>query len=277
MRSPGHRFRRAASVSIVLGALCIVSLQAPLAAAPNDYPPPISPSTGILKLPDQDATTGLIFTNTHAYAYGGDPLAVVIKVDVYDNYLGDFTKYHWVYTVTNNSYEPNPGSSNGFSGFETAMPADVLDLGDVAAPNGIPPWAVNCCSGVPLEWDLPNTAGAPVGGGTRPGETEVYSFTSAPRLVTVSTGWFHTWEADVQAAIVSFPEGEGPEVPDVLTEPNQELCCHPGEGGGGFVCEVLPAGQCTSIGGIIVVNCESCPPATPAKKSSWGAIKRTYR
>ena len=275
MRFPRPRFRRAASVSIVLGALCIVSLQTALARA-NDYPPPASPSTGILKLPDQNATTGLIFTNTHAYAFGGDPIAVVIKVDVYDNYLGDFTKYHWVYTVTNNSFEPNPGSSNGFSGFETAMPADVPDLGDVSAPDGIPPWTVNCCSGLPLEWDLPSTPGVPVGGGTLPGETEVYSFTSTPRLITISTGWFHTWEADVQTTIVSYPEGDGPEVPDVLTEPNQELCCHPDEAGN-FVCEVLPAGQCASIGGVIVFNCDNCPPATPTKKNSWGTIKKTYR
>jgi len=275
MSFPTHHFRRAAFVSIVLGALCTVCLQAGLARA-HDYPPPTSPSTGILKLPDANAITGLIFTNTHSYAFGGDPLAVVIKVDVYDNYLGDFSKYHWVYTVTNNSFEPNPGSSNGFSGFETAMPADVSDLGDVSAPDGIPPWTVDCCSNLPLEWDLSNAAGAPVGGGTLRGETEVYSFTSAPRLVTISTGWFHTWEGGGQTNVVGFPEGEGPEVPDLLSEPNQELCCHLGQEGG-FVCEVLPAGQCASTGGVMVFDCDNCPPATPTKKNSWGAIKKTYR
>jgi hypothetical protein len=250
-------------------------LQAGLAQAAG-YPPPASPPTGVPRSPDPNAITGLIFTNTHSYAFGADPIAVVIKVDVYDNYLGDFTKYHWVYTVTNNSFEPNPGSSNGFSGFETALPVAVPDLGDVAAPDGIPPWAINCCSGAPIEWDLTNTGGAAVSGGTLPGETEVYSFTSAPRLITISTGWFHTWENDVQTNIVNYPAGDGPEVPDVLTEPNQELCCYQ-NAAGAFVCEVLPAGQCASIGGVIVVNCDNCPPTTPTKKNSWGAIKKTYR
>ncbi|HKQ57730.1 MAG TPA: hypothetical protein VJY35_07660 [Candidatus Eisenbacteria bacterium] len=264
--------RTASLVGVLIGSVGILSSTSAWATG---YPPPASPPTGINRPANPNAITGLIFTNTHSYAYNANPAAVVIKVEVFDNFAGDFTKYHWVYTVTNNGYDPNPPQTNGFSGFETALPAPVPDLGDVSAPDGIPPWIINTYSGLPVEWDLPNTPGAPVGGGTLPGQTEVYSFTSSPRLITVSTGWFHTWLNDGQAIIVNYPEGDGPEVPDVLAPPNQELCCH--QGPAGYLCEVLPAGQCAAIGGVIVVNCEQCPPNTPVKRNTWGSVKRGYR
>src|SRR5436305_1249580 len=130
-------------------------------------------------------TAGPFFTNTHAYG------VIDIKVEVYNNYFGDFTKYWWVYTVTNHAYDPNPPVSNGFSGFELALPAFVPDIANVTAPDGIPPWVINCCSGRPVEWDLRNADGAPVNGGTLPGQTEQYTFTTSPRLITLSQGWFH--------------------------------------------------------------------------------------
>ena len=270
-----YAFPSRTSLTRLLAVACALVLCAgPIAAA--EYPPPTSPVQGQPQSPGQPGTLGLIFTNTHNYAFGADPLAVVIKVEVFDNYAGDFTKYHWVYTVTNNSFEPNPGSSNGFSGFETTLPASVPDIGDISAPDGIPPWAINCCSGAPVEWDLSNSAGAPVAGGTLPGQTEVYGFTTLPRLIVQSTGWFHTWETDIQTFIVSYPPGDGVEVPDVLSEPNQELCCHV-DAKGSYVCEILPAGQCTAIGGQIVANCDNCPPIVPTKKSSWGKVKHIYR
>ncbi len=211
-----------------------------------------------------------IFSNTHAYGL------VTIKVDVFDNYFGDFTKYHWVYTVTNHTFDPNPPVSNGFSGFELALPVLVPDIADITAPDGIGPWIINCCSGLPVEWDLTNTGGAAVLGGTMPGQTEVYSFTTAPRLVTVSSGWFHTWELDFQTNIVTYPLGNEPEVPDVLSAPGQELCCieHPP---GVFTCIVLPAGQCRAAGGFVVVSCTQCPPIVNTDKTTWSKLKKFYR
>src|SRR5262245_41470548 len=156
--------RRGAAAGLVL---LVVPTLASAAYPPVQQPPagdrPVFPGkTGTL--------IGPIFTNVHNYGN------VIIKVDVYNNFFGDFTKYRWVYTVTNLGFEPNPGTSNGFSGFELALPAAVPDINDIAAPDGIPPWAINCCSGAPVEWDLTNTAGAPVAGGTLPGQTEEYSF-----------------------------------------------------------------------------------------------------
>ena len=134
-------------------------------------------------------------------------------MQVFDNFNGDFGKYLWQYTVTNNSYDPNPGTSNGFSGFETALPAGVPDLQDLFAPTA--DWVFDCCSGQPVEWDIRDSIGL----GLMPGESGVFGFTSAPRFITNSTGWFHTWENDVQTNLVYYPVGDGPEVPDVLRPP----------------------------------------------------------
>ena len=159
------------------------------------------------------ASATLIFTNTHDYAFGGDPTAIQIQVDIFDN--GPL--YLWQYTVTNNSFDPNPGTSNGFSGFETALPAFVPDLGNITGPSAS--WDFNCCSGQPVEWDIDNTAG----NGVMPGETGIFSFTSLPRFIVNSTGYFHTWENDGQTNVttydISSSDGLGPEVPDVLRPP----------------------------------------------------------
>jgi len=152
----------------------------------------------------------LIFSNTHSYQFRGDPAAIVIDVEVHDNYFGNYSKYFWQYKVTNNSYNPNPGLSNGFSGFETALPAGVPDLADLVAPNSN--WIFDCCSGQPVEWDIRNSAG----NGVMPGEVGIFSFTSRPRFITQSAGWFHTWEFNSQTNIVNYPPGNGVEVPDVL-------------------------------------------------------------
>lgn len=159
------------------------------------------------------ASSAVIFSNNHQYAFGADLNAVEIFVEVFDNFAGDTGKYEWRYTVTNNSFDPNPGSSNGFSGFETALPAGVPDLQDLYAPN--PSWVFDCCSGQPVEWDIRNSAGL----GVMPGETGVFGFSSLPRLRTESTGWFHTWESEAQTTIVNYDLGNGVEVPNVLLPP----------------------------------------------------------
>lgn len=266
--------RRGCRILPWVTALVVLGLQAATASSAA-YPPIIPP-------PDPDAPQfegvprpdgGPIFVGVHNY---GD---ILIRVEIYNNYLGDFTKYHWVYRVTNFTYNPAPG--NGFSGFELALPAFVPDIADISAPDGIPPWVVNCCSGLPVEWDLRYTDGLPVGGGTLPGQTEVFSFTTLPRLITLSTGWFHSWDpGNVQFFIVNYPAGNQPECPDVLSDPGRELCCtqSPQRGASGaYVCEVLPAGQCEQQGGEVVPDCAHCPPITPTVPKTWGKVKDTYR
>ena len=274
MRNASAPTKRAFGILLAVAALATASVAVaapyPPEIVPNPTPPRITPQ------PIGNAIQGLIFTNTHNYLWNGNPTGLIIKVEVFDNYLGDFTKYHWVYTVTNNNYDPNPPVSNGFAGFELALPQPVPDIANITAPDGIPPWLINCCSGLPVEWDLTNTLGGPVGGGTMPGQIEQYKFTTSPRLITLSTGWFHTWETDVQTWITNYPPGNQPEVPDVLSEPGQERCCYL-DSTGVWQCQIFPAGQCAAIGGIIVPDCQQCPPGTPTKKRSWGKMKSIYR
>jgi hypothetical protein len=173
------------------------------------------------------ASAAVIFTNTHIYPDQlGNAGAITIQVDVSDNFLGDFSKYDWRYTVTNTFYSP-PGDTNGFSGFELALPVPVgsiPDLGDVYGPTPPPGgvtggWETNCCSGLPVEWDIRTEVGL----GIMPGETGVFGFSTAPRFLTNSTGWFHTWTRDdgvsFQTDIVEYFPLLGPEVPDVLRPP----------------------------------------------------------
>ena len=163
------------------------------------------------------ASATLIFTNTHDYAFGGDPAAVSIEVNLYDDFFGDTSKYHWEYVVTNNSYDPIAGTTNGFSGLETTLPIFVPDLADQYGPAG---WDFNCCSGLPIEWDIRLEDGL----GVMPGETDIFGFSSAPRFITQSTGWFHTWSpsgpgSSFQTHIVNYGVNNGIEVPDVLRPP----------------------------------------------------------
>lgn len=255
--------------------LSILALLLAATAPSLAYPPDIAPESHEPVEMGAPGIGGLLFHTSHDYVSPWGQ--VIIDVDVYNNYFGDFSKYHWVYTVHNISYEPEPPNSNGFSGFETTLPASVADIGDVAAPDGIGPWQIDCCSGLPVEWDLNNTDGAAVGGGTLPGETEVYSFTTSPRLVVQSTGWFHSWTGDIQNYIFDYPPGDGVEVPDVVSDPDQELCCWEDPAAGGYLCEILPAGECDFVAGTVVISCDDCPPVTPTQQSSWGRVKGLFQ
>jgi hypothetical protein len=152
---------------------------------------------------------------TNSYSFNGDPMAVVIESRLFDN----GTSFLWEYTVINNSYDPVPGSTNGFSGFELALPGGfVPDLGNVTQPSA--GWESNCCSGLPMEWDIRNSSGM----GIMPGETGVFSFTTLPRLVgTADDGWFHTWQQDVQASIVDYGVGNAPLAPNLLAPPTNPV------------------------------------------------------
>jgi hypothetical protein len=159
-----------------------------------------------------------IFSNTHSYAYGGDPNAVVIHVDVFNNYQGNSNLYLWQYTVTNNSYNPIPGQTNGFAGFALSLPKLAPDIGNVTGPAN---WDHSTGVDVPhaVEWDRDDD-----NGGIMPHQSGMFSFTTLPRPWTTSDGLFHTWipvpgqPNKSQYAFVNF-NGQGPEVPDVNQPP----------------------------------------------------------
>ena len=86
---------------------------------------------------------------------------------------------------------------------------------DTIYPNVPQGWAINCCSGLPVEWDKPNSNGA----GVMPPTTGIFSFCTLPRLIVPSTGWYHTWEGDIQTNIINYPPGDEIEVPDTIAPP----------------------------------------------------------
>lgn len=149
----------------------------------------------------------LIHHYDHSYSSG----AVDIALDVFDGQSGG--RYLWQYTVTNNSYDPNPGTSNGFSGFELYLPSPIPEIADITAPTpGISAtgWVTNCCSGLPLEWDIVNDNGL----GVMPGEAGIFSFTTDPRQVAINNeGWFHSWQFGVQTDIIATNGMHVPLVP----------------------------------------------------------------
>jgi hypothetical protein len=157
------------------------------------------------------AEAALIGSFGHSYL-GGD---VLIDLKIFDGQPGG--RYLWEYTVTNVGYDPVPGTSNGFSGFELFLPSPIPEIDDVL-PDGssVPPWENDCCSGSPVEWDIRNSDGL----GIMPGESGVFSFTTFPRDVAVNDdGWFHTWQLDVQTDIVPTPGMHVPWVPGLIPIP----------------------------------------------------------
>lgn len=138
------------------------------------------------------ASAGLLAHFDHSYLGG----AVEIDLDVYSGAPdAPAGKYLWKYTVTNISYDPTPGSSNGFSGFELFLPSPIPEIADITDP--APGWEHNCCSGLPQEWDIRNSNGL----GIMPGQTGIFSFTTDPRLVAINdAGWFHSWVSDLQTS-----------------------------------------------------------------------------
>lgn len=155
------------------------------------------------------ANAALIHNSTHIYGFGADPTAVEITLNLYDGQPGG--RYLWNYNVLNNGYDPNPGSSNGFSGFEIYLPTGIPEIADIM-PNllSATPWEVDGYSGHPVEWDRKNSMGF----GVMPGSSADFSFTTDPRDVAVNNnGWFHTWQNNIQTDIVGTPGMHVPWVP----------------------------------------------------------------
>jgi hypothetical protein len=194
---------------------------------------------------------------------------VDITLDLYDGQPGG--RYLWVYTVDNHTFDPIPGTSNGFSGFELFLPSPIPEIADITPNLGtVPPWDVDCCSGNPVEWDRNNTDG----NGIMPGNSGTFSFTTAPRLVAINNdGWFHTWQFDGQTDInptvgMHVPFVEGLPQPDCgnnvldpgeVCDPPGSITCPPGSPAGAFLACNAEC-QCPTCGNGIVEAGEQCDP-----------------
>lgn len=149
----------------------------------------------------------IIFSNSHTYTGSTAGGTIDINVDIDDQ--GSF--YRWIYTVVNNSYDPSPPNSNGFSGFQltVANMGFLPDLANQTAPG--PGWEFQCCASQ-VEFDIRNSSGL----GIMPGASGEFSFTTNPRAWGNSPGWFHTWISNGQYDVTNFgfgANGPGPEAP----------------------------------------------------------------
>ncbi len=113
----------------------------------------------------------------------------------------------WEYVVDNVSFDPDPGVTNGFSGFQILFPAAIPELYNQLSPTTGGPWLQNAFSGgfppFGVEWDAPLP-----GFGILPGESGSFSFCTFERVDVIvesegvgggPAGWGHTWG-------LAFPE-----------------------------------------------------------------------
>jgi hypothetical protein len=125
---------------------------------------------------------------------------------------GDFIEHDMTfeYVVENIDYDPTPGVTNGFSGFQLLFPGPVPELYNQQSPVIGGPWQQNAFSGnfppFGAEWD----ASLP-GVGIMPGETGAFSFCTFERedvLVEAAglgqgpAGWGHTWGLEFPEPII---------------------------------------------------------------------------
>ena len=111
------------------------------------------------------------------------------------------------YAVLNQTYDPLPGMTNGFSGFQIIFNQAIPELYNQQSPTVGGPWVQNAFSGAfppfGVEWDVPF---GPPNPGIMPGEIGTFSFCTFERedlVVNVEpangglgfgpNGWAHTW------------------------------------------------------------------------------------
>jgi hypothetical protein len=169
-----------------------------------------------LAVPGYAAT---VFQSTFNWTDTASGGSVQIQVQVLDNLAGNFSKYAWNYMVTNLSYNPTPGTTNGLSGFTLLFPFAIPELADQFAPSG---WILNCCGIAPpggVGWDLPNSSGSgiPVGG------SALFGFSTMPRPVKQEPGiapfitsFAYSYNSDLPVNLFTGPLAV-PTVPEPLT------------------------------------------------------------
>jgi hypothetical protein len=159
----------------------------------------------------------LVELNSHTFEWsaidgGGE---VVVTETVYEGCEGidptgaPFFEPHdmtFEYTVENISFDPMPGITNGFSGFQILFPQEVPELYNQQSPAVGGVWDQNTFSGqfppFGVEWDVSLNGGL----GIMPGETGVFSYCTFERMDVVveapNAGWFHTWGLPIGEPII---------------------------------------------------------------------------
>ncbi len=131
---------------------------------------------------------------------------------------GHPNEYTFAYTVQNLSYEPDPGTSNGLSGWQLIFDQSIMELHNQMSPITGGPWIQNAFSGsfppFGAEWDVLGSAG----NGILVGQSGTFSFCTFPRQDIVvndppaeplgggPNGWAHSWTSfDFQIFLFNGP------------------------------------------------------------------------
>lgn len=167
---------------------------------------------------------GLVQISVHQFTWT-DPVSggtVEIVEEVFEgcvDFDGTFIPHDMTfqYVVANQSYDPVPGVTNGFSGFQIIFPQQVPELYNQMSPAVGGPWIQNSFSGqfppFGVEWDVPQA----IGNGILPGQIGTFSFCTFERedLVVNSppddplgmgpNGWAHSWIGFGQVNLFNAP------------------------------------------------------------------------
>jgi hypothetical protein len=163
---------------------------------------------GVPTEPDVVCDFDLIPLRSHSFLWT-DPVSggqVIMTENVFEGcVLPDGTvnahDMTWEYVVDNLTYDPIPGVTNGFSGFQLLFPGPVPELYNQQSPAIGGPWQQNAFSGqfppFGAEWDTPNP-----GIGILPDQSGTFSFCTFEREDVIvesegvdqgPAGWAHTW------------------------------------------------------------------------------------
>lgn len=181
-----------ASMTLVLG---LLAPAAPVAAFHDGGPVLLNSHTFVWVDPD---SAGEIWMTENVFE----------GCEVDDTFIPHDMTWQWI--VNNVSYDPIPGITNGFSGFQLQFPGPVAELYNQQSPTIGGPWDQNAFSGTAppfgAEWDvrLPDA-------GIMPGETGMFSFCTFERMDVVvesegsgsgPAGWAHTWGYPIPEPII---------------------------------------------------------------------------
>jgi hypothetical protein len=153
---------------------------------------------------------------------GGQVLITVHKYEGVELPDGTFIPHDmtWVYEVENLNYDPEPGVTNGFSGFQILFPGPVAELYNQQSPTIGGPWKQNSFSGQFPPWGVEWDADLP-GTGIMPGQTGVFSFCTFERVNVFypesgsgsgPAGWAHTWGLSLPEPIIDLDGSATPGV-----------------------------------------------------------------
>lgn len=147
------------------------------------------------------AKAGVIFSDSYLWTDPASSGQARIAVQAFDNFAGDFDRYDWRYTVENLTYDPIPGTTNGFSGlhFVFALPT-VPGIGNQHGPAE---WVFNQDHAgldiLPVPAVLPFGIGwdaTPAMLGLLPGTSSEFSFTTPDNVIVLVSHLqvAHTWQ-----------------------------------------------------------------------------------